>query len=323
MYLTRSSLLLLDCLAALSCCLAFATAAPIAINFAADEPNGAGSAVTGSAGALGTAHWNNLAGAAGIESDLEDGEGNPTTVAIQWSSVNTWASTGRGEENNTAPAGNDRNLMTGYLDTTDQLGVSITVSGLNSLNAESYDVYVYLNASVNGRGGEYTIGGVTQSWIDQAAFNGTYTQGHEYLLFEDVVGDSFTLTSDPTGFRAPVNALEVVPNCCVDDDGDGVPNDDDLCPDSDLSSTVKIGACDTGVSNDFGGELVNADGCSLADIIADLLTSAADGARNHGQFVSRMARTLNELVGEDTITRDEHNALMGCVGAADASAFVP
>jgi hypothetical protein len=32
-----------------------------------------------------------------------------------------------------------------------------------------YDVYVYIKGGINGRGGEYTIGGVTQTHTDTVA----------------------------------------------------------------------------------------------------------------------------------------------------------
>ena len=106
-----------------------ASAANVAINFGADEPNGAGSAVTGAAGIYGTENWNNLVGASGSAASLVNGVGDATAISIEWSSPNTWSSTGRGEENNTAPAGNDKNLMTGYIDTGDATGHDIETLG--------------------------------------------------------------------------------------------------------------------------------------------------------------------------------------------------
>ena len=52
----------------------------------------------------------------------------------------------------------------------------------------------------------------------------------------------------------------------LDSDGDGVNDDDDACPDSDLCDTIVIGGVDTGVDNDLLG-----DGCSLADLIDAVL----------------------------------------------------
>ena len=139
-------------------------------------------------------------------------------MSVEWVSNNTWSSTGRGEDNNTAPPGNDKNLMTGYLDTAGVggQGVEVVISGLSGAIAEpAYDVYVYMKGGVVGRGGEYVIGGNTQSHTDTAPFDGTYVLGPEgdYLVFPGISGDGLTLTTIPTigdNARAPVNAIEIV-----------------------------------------------------------------------------------------------------------------
>ena len=131
----------------------------IGINFGADEPDGAGSVVDGAAGVTGTSVWNNLEGASG-EADLVadvNGSSVATGVKVSWSSPNTWSSQGRGEENNSAPEGNDRNLMTGYIDTNGTDPNNVTVSGLPGDLA--YDVVVYMKGGVVGRGGAYSVTG--------------------------------------------------------------------------------------------------------------------------------------------------------------------
>jgi len=193
-----------------------AGAANLAINFGADEPNGAGSTVDGPAGVFGTAVWNNTTGASGSAANLVDGGGAATAASVEWTSPNTWSSTGRGEENNTAPVGEDRDLMTGYLDSNNsgQPSAIVTVSGLSDL-FDAYNVLVYIKGGVNGRGGTYTIGSQSLTHTDTAAFSGTYVPGAEgdYIVFENVTGNSFQLTSaaDSVGFRAPINAIEVTP----------------------------------------------------------------------------------------------------------------
>ncbi len=184
----------------------------ISINFGSTEPDGAGSAVTGAAGVLGTSNWNNLEGNNGSASALIDGSGGATGASVEWTSNNTWASQGRGEENNTAPEGNDRNLMTGYLDTNGTDPNSVTVSGLTIEG--DYNVYVYTKGGVNGRGGDYTIGDETISHVDVEAFDGEYVFGSEgdVLVFTGVSGDSFTLSGQPAVGdppRAPINAIEI------------------------------------------------------------------------------------------------------------------
>ncbi len=94
-----------------------------------------------------------------------------------------------------------------------------------------------------------------------------------------------------------------------DSDGDGVRDDEDVCPDSDTSRTVVIDGCDSGVPN-----LLNVDdqGCS----ISDLLANCAD-ARNHGQYVRCVAGVLRELVNEGLICSSQRRLIQRCAARAD------
>jgi hypothetical protein len=187
----------------------------IAINFGSEQPDDAGSDVTGPAGILGTSNWNNL--------PLQDGDGAAliadvggssadTTVTVSWTSNNTWASTGLGEENNTA-SGDNKNLLTGYLDTNGSDPNSVTVSGLPA--DATYDVIVYTKGGVIGRGGDYTIGALTLAHNDAGAFDGNFVFGPagDYLIFPRVSGSSFVLSGQPSSgdpARAPINAIEIL-----------------------------------------------------------------------------------------------------------------
>lgn len=93
-----------------------------------------------------------------------------------------------------------------------------------------------------------------------------------------------------------------------DSDGDGVPDDEDQCPDSVVTPTVWVDRCDSGVPN-----RTDEFGCTLADKVNAALARAAAGARNHGRFVSAMARYLKPLVAAGEITAQEYGALMSCV----------
>lgn len=100
------------------------------------------------AGAVPQANWNNLNGGSGSATTLREdfaGLGLSRPVAVTWSCPNTWSTTGRGEENKGFPAGADRTLMTGSLDSTDtSAGVArVTVSGLGAdFASDGYDVLV-------------------------------------------------------------------------------------------------------------------------------------------------------------------------------------
>ena len=201
----------------------------IAIKFGTDQPGRPGdtnNTVTGPAGVLNTATWNNFGGAASTAAQLLTadvaGAATPTAATVTWTSNNTWSSTGLGEENNTA-TGENGDLMAGYLDTAGLggTGVNITVANLPVVSPR-FDVYVYTQGGVNGRGGIYAIGTQSKEHTGDAAFAGTFledtvdpgtTPGSNFIVFRGLTGTGFTLTGTPTignPARAPINAIEIV-----------------------------------------------------------------------------------------------------------------
>ena len=178
------------------------------------------------AGAVPQANWNNSTPTAtGAISNLTadfNGGATPTAVSISWSgSPNTWASTGRGEENNGFAPGGDRDLMTGYIDTNNASVTTVDVTGIPAPYATNgYDVYVYILGGVPGRGGQYTIGGITYQG-DSVTNPNVHSQDlgvdHNdvgtYLLYSNVTGSSFSLVATPnfgSPPRAPVNGIQIV-----------------------------------------------------------------------------------------------------------------
>jgi hypothetical protein len=171
------------------------------------------------------ANWNNVTGASGIASSLVKDFASgpfPSSVSVRWSSPNTWSTIGRGEENNGFPPGPDRNLMTGYLDTTDLASgaATVTVTGLGpEFTTRGYDVIVYALGGVGGRGGSYSIGYSTK--IGTAPTNPTnfvedpgvdMNDAGNFMRFANLRGASFTLTANASlgNFRAPINAIQIV-----------------------------------------------------------------------------------------------------------------
>ncbi len=94
----------------------------------------------------------------------------------------------------------------------------------------------------------------------------------------------------------------------LDLDGDGIADDDDACPASDLRATVVIDGCDLGVAN-----AVDGDGCSIADLVAEV----AAGAANRGEFVSGVAHLLNDLKKDGVISGRDKGAIQRCAAQAD------
>ena len=211
-----------------------ADAISVPVKFGANQPDGAGgdgnSQVTGPAGLFSTPGWNNFGAqneaAPQAINQVVNGTASPSGATVTWSSNGLWSSTGQGEENNTAPVGEDRDLMAGYLDTggVGETGVTIDVTNLPATltSGTGYDVYVYIKGGVTGRGGDYTIGTTTKQNVVDAPFTGTYTEdavdpgstpGSNYLVYRGLTTPSFTLTTTPLiggTARAPVNAIEIV-----------------------------------------------------------------------------------------------------------------
>jgi hypothetical protein len=142
----------------------------ISIHFGADEPTGVGGstlAATDVTGVVSSANWNNEVTNAGSDPSLvEDVNGVATTSGAQvsWSATNTWASTGKGEENNNF-VGADKTLMSGYLDmnTAYPSFTFIQITNLPASFSGTYDVYIYALGGYPGKGGEYTVLGANPS----------------------------------------------------------------------------------------------------------------------------------------------------------------
>ncbi|MGK0184490.1 MAG: hypothetical protein ACI9R3_000262 [Verrucomicrobiales bacterium] len=109
----------------------------------------------------------------------------------------------------------------------------------------------------------------------------------------------------PTGLSS-LASLAFVP--FVDTDGDGFHDDEDDCPESDLSATVVIDGCDSG-----GVNVLFDDGCTISDHIA----KCAAGADNHGDFVSCVAHLTNILKKAGLITGKQKGAIQKCAAQSD------
>jgi len=213
----------------------------IGLNFGANEANGNLASATDAAGVLAVkqGNWNALRGQNGTNTTVvaeTGGKSENTSVRVQWTSNGTWATTGRGEENIRFPAGPDKTLMTGYLDTGNATTTSVTITGIPSqLTSGGYDVYVYALGGVSGRGGGYRIlDAATRSVIKdyvraQSGLNptnyvqvpvppttGTHGVGN-YILFSGLNASGIVIEATTAGGlalgatpRAPVNAIQLV-----------------------------------------------------------------------------------------------------------------
>lgn len=98
---------------------------------------------------------------------------------------------------------------------------------------------------------------------------------------------------------------QVVP----DTDGDGITDDVDECPNSNFAPTVVINGVDTGIPNTS----VNAVGCTLADLIDEIIDMCVADARNHGEFVSCVSHETNILKRARTISGKQKGKIQSIV----------
>lgn len=95
----------------------------------------------------------------------------------------------------------------------------------------------------------------------------------------------------------------------ADSDSDGVLDDQDACPLSNVDPTVRVEACDSGVGNH-----IFPDGCSIADEVGSLQSAA----KNHGEFVSSTSHYTRELVNLGVLVNQEAASIQRCVAKSKA-----
>jgi len=172
----------------------------IGVNFTEDSRDGSvGPTEIAGTDATAQAHWNNIYGAKSDDTGPvtlvadQGGVVKTTTSTVEWTgSPNTWASTGRGEENNKLTGGNHL-LMSGFLDTSGESTTQVKISNIPAnLTSGKYDVVVYtLGGVASGRGG---------------AFRVTDQSGVELKGYTFVVGDL-----NPTKLVEAVNTTPATP----------------------------------------------------------------------------------------------------------------
>ena len=98
----------------------------------------------------------------------------------------------------------------------------------------------------------------------------------------------------------------------LDTDGDEITDDLDECDNSIttiVSPTVIINGVDTGIRN----TAPNAVGCTLADLIDEIIDTCLDGAKNHGKFVSCVSHETNILKRARTISGQQRGKIQSIV----------
>jgi uncharacterized repeat protein (TIGR01451 family) len=143
-------------------------------------------------------------------------------------------------------------------------------------------------------GGESMICEVTGAAVD-----GLYHNTGRVDADDGTIQVMVTDESSYTGVNGETNA---------DTDGDGISDDVDQCADSDLNATVVIAGCDSDVSNELFDN-----GCTMNDLIAQCAT----GAKNHGKFISCVAKLTNYWKKHKLIKGKEKGSVQSCAAKSD------
>ncbi|MBI1375131.1 MAG: LEPR-XLL domain-containing protein, partial [Phycisphaera sp.] len=212
----------------------------ISVNFANSDLGSAIGTfnVTGVTGAAPAGNWNNVISttvsstlSTGAATNLIDSEGDVTSAAIGWTTHNTFSIPTSPDD------GGIGSLFRAYLDTgnSNSDGVSIDVANLPAAFAGGYSVIVYFDGNATGRFGEYVVSddlGNSYTLIgnDNTTAPGVFIQdlgtssdSGNYLVFDGLSGTTLNMItadavtpSDGNGFRAPVSAIQIVPDPAQD-----------------------------------------------------------------------------------------------------------
>jgi hypothetical protein len=210
-----------------------ASAGALGLKFAATDPDAATSSLGPAevAGVVPQANWNNLTGATGTDvGSLVRDDGGASSATVSWAGPNTWRST---TGNNAFPDGPNRKLTAGYLDSNNTAagGAMVTVNNIDAaIRAPAYNVYVYfVGDSAADRGGAYTLTpsvgspivkygstlAMPSAFIEDPGTDADNTLDGTHLVFRGLTAPSFSIASNtelttPNGFRAPINAIQIV-----------------------------------------------------------------------------------------------------------------
>ena len=211
----------------------------------------------------------------------------------------------------------DYRLFNSFQEFTDDCADLSTLHGLEASGGIGYTSlnYLYFGVYLEITGGEDLVDIVIRNtsadtiyqerrMIDEPIFFGIASEEPMgYFTFSKVNFDSNQTIKSTIAYFG---------NCdfYVDDDtdGDGIPDDEDLMPNSNMEETVVIEDCYSSVENRTLGE-----GYMLSDKIDEL---EAGDYKNHGQFVRETAHYLISLVEEGVITYEEKDMIMSCAGSS-------
>jgi|GEM_PF-3104341 len=168
-----------------------------------------------------------------------------------------------------------------------------------SVSSEGHTWYVYIGCNLESC---VSQGQGVELRVDQGGGCKCLNSG-SYTVRPDIGNPNWGGINTPSCFSES-QTMMVTFETTSDSDNDGIADDEDLCPMSDLSQTVIVEDCYSDVYNSLFS-----DGCT----VNDLINNCADTATNHGRFVSCVSHQLNSLKKEGLLSRSEKGVIQRCV----------
>lgn len=217
----------------------------------------------------------------------------------------------------------------GHVNAFEQSSVVVLGGTMGGAGAMSGSIALFDNSTSEIRGGQFGGSGLdaglfvafgeSQTFVfacDTGLAEGPLLDSQGLIIGETTEGDPFLLEFE-RGSRAAISLVEECDGGSdTDTDGDGVPDPIDLCPESDLRPNVWVFDIETRIENVIGGQPVNGDGCSLADLINGMIQDAADHSDTRHEFLRGVIVGLRDFQWEGLLPYRFYRHFIFCAARA-------